>query len=188
MTDTPTPSGDLYRQFETALTAVGGTCHHAQSLDDAASTIAEIRGGSDVPIWTAPMLRESLPALADMLASKDIDLRYPSDPAEVRDQPFGLSIARQAIAETGSVVLVERELSDRSVGLMTESHIVICPLDALAASLDDAGETLAGVAGAQGSYATLVTGPSRTADIERQLTVGVQGPGRLHVILVDTLE
>jgi len=37
------------------------------------------------------------------------------------------------------------------------------------------------------SYATFITGPSRTADIERQLTVGVQGPGVYHVMLVDAL-
>ncbi|MDQ3413285.1 MAG: lactate utilization protein, partial [Chloroflexota bacterium] len=38
-----------------------------------------------------------------------------------------------------------------------------------------------------GAYATLVTGPSRTADIERVLTVGVQGPARLIVLFVDEL-
>ncbi|MDQ4044385.1 MAG: lactate utilization protein, partial [Chloroflexota bacterium] len=46
-------------------------------------------------------------------------------------------------------------------------------------------ETLAAVASEHGSYATLVTGPSRTADIERQLTVGVQGPARLHVVFIE---
>jgi L-lactate dehydrogenase complex protein LldG len=34
------------------------------------------------------------------------------------------------------------------------------------------------------SYATFVTGPSRTADIERQLTIGVQGPAAMHVVFV----
>jgi L-lactate dehydrogenase complex protein LldG len=38
-----------------------------------------------------------------------------------------------------------------------------------------------------GSFATLVTGPSRTADIERVLTVGVQGPGAVMVVFVDEL-
>jgi L-lactate dehydrogenase complex protein LldG len=67
---------------------------------------------------------------------------------------------------------------------MTETHIVVCREDALVGSLDDAAATLADIAKEHGSYATLVTGPSRTADIERQLTIGVQGPAQLHVILI----
>lgn len=130
------------------------------------------------------MVREAMPELATALQSEGCEIRYPDSPADVRDQPFGLSIAEQAIAETGSVLLIERSLEDRAVGLMTETHIVVCREDALAASLDAAAVTLANAAGDHGSYVTLVTGPSRTADIERQLTVGVQGPSELHVILI----
>lgn len=176
------PTDMLYAQFEAALTAVGGSCHRVRDTSEAAAAIGELGHG---PIWTAPMVRDALPALVGSLASAGVELRFPEGVIEVRDQPVGLSVARQAIAETGSAVLVERMLPDRSVGLMTDLHIVICALDSLAASLDDAGETLAAVAGEHGSYATLVTGPSRTADIERQLTVGVQGPARLHVLFID---
>ncbi|HEV2127556.1 MAG TPA: lactate utilization protein [Thermomicrobiales bacterium] len=187
MTETSlAPTDALYRQLEAALAKVGGVCHRAADIPFAAEAIENIMGGSDVPLWTAPMVRDALPALLDTLEGAGVRLRYPTGAVEVRDQAFGLSVARQAIAETGSVVLVERELTDRAVGLVTETHIVICPLDALAPSLDDAGETLAAVAQEHGSYATLVTGPSRTADIERQLTVGVQGPARLHLIVIDT--
>ena len=177
----------LYGQFEAALTQVGGVCHRVADVPFAAEAIENILGGNDAPVWIAPMVRDALPSLVETLEAAGVELRTPESPAEVRDQPFGMSVARQAIAETGSVVLVERELADRSVGLMTETHIVVLALDDLAASLDDAGETLADVASEHGSYATLVTGPSRTADIERQLTVGVQGPARLHVLLVDDM-
>lgn len=186
MTETPTASRDqLYRQFESALTKVGGLPHRVADIPFAAEAIANIVGGSDAPVWTAPMLQASLPQLTDTLSGAGIKVRYPDSPVDVRDQPFGLSFARQAIAETGSVLLIERDLADRSVGLMTETHIVACALDDLVASLDDAGQTLASAATEYGSYATLVTGPSRTADIERQLTVGVQGPARLHVIFIE---
>lgn len=185
MTQTTMPTDALYRQFEAALTKVGGLSYRVADIPFAAEAIENIMGGADGPIWTAPMVNGAFPALITALEGAGVRVRHPQDPADVRDQPFGLSVARQAIAETGSVVLVERELADRSVGLMTETHIVACALDDLAPSLDDAGETLAAVARAQGSYATLVTGPSRTADIERQLTVGVQGPARLHVIFIE---
>jgi L-lactate dehydrogenase complex protein LldG len=148
----------------------------------AARTIA-IAAGRTEPIWAA---RDTPLDLIDPLAYAGIDVHFPKTAAEVRDQPFGLTVARMAVAETGSVLLVERELADRVVSLMTDTCFVICLLDDLAPSLDDAGTALAAVAGEQGSYATLVTGPSRTADIERQLTVGVQGPAHLHVICIDS--
>lgn len=68
---------------------------------------------------------------------------------------------------------------------MTDKLMVLCPLDQLLPSLDDAAKLLRNIASDANSYATLVSGPSRTADIERQLTIGVQGPGELHVIFVE---
>jgi L-lactate dehydrogenase complex protein LldG len=183
---TTTSPDTLYQQFDAALTLVGGVCHRVDSAAQAATTIAELMNAStglDRTIWTAPMVRDAMPNLLAALASLDLHIRFPESPADVRDQPFGLSIAEGAVAETGSVLLVERDLRDRSVGLMTETHIVVCREDALVGSLDDAAATLADIAKEHGSYATLVTGPSRTADIERQLTIGVQGPAQLHVIL-----
>jgi L-lactate dehydrogenase complex protein LldG len=53
--------------------------------------------------------------------------------------------------------------------------------------LDETATVLREVSRDGASYATLVTGPSRTADIERQLTVGVQGPAEFHVVFVDDL-
>lgn len=175
----------LYDRFEAALTKVGGTCQRVATPADAARAIVELAGGTSQPVWTAPQARSAMPRLIDELATASIDARSPASVAEARDQPLGLTVARRAIAETGSVLLVERDLIDRAVSLMTETCIVACALDDLAASLDDAGEALAEVGREHGSYATLVTGPSRTADIERQLTVGVQGPSRLHVIFIE---
>lgn len=185
MPDTTTTTIDkLFDTFEAALTKVGGTCQRVATAEDAAQAIGSL-AAPDEPPWIAPQTRSAMPGLVAALEDAGPDIRFPSSVAEVRDQPCGLTVARRAIAETGSVVLVERDLIDRAVSLMTETCIVACALDDLAASLDDAGETLAAVSREHGSYATLVTGPSRTADIERQLTVGVQGPSRLHVIFIE---
>lgn len=186
LTDTTTPTREaLYDQFEAALTKVGGVCQRVATPADAARAIVQIAGDTSRPLWTAPRVQDAMLPLIDALATAGFDVHYPRSAPEVRDQPLGLTVARRAIAETGSVLLVERDLIDRAVSLMTETCIVACALDDLAPSLDDAGEALASVAREHGSYATLVTGPSRTADIERQLTVGVQGPSRLHVVFIE---
>jgi L-lactate dehydrogenase complex protein LldG len=181
-----TPTRDaLYDQFEAALTKVGGSCQIVASSADAARAILTLVGDAEEPLWTALQARASMPQLIDALDHAGIDVRHPASAAEARDQPLGLAGARRAIAETGSVLLVERELIDRAASLMTDTCIVACALDDLVPSLDDAGKTLTEIGREHGSYATLVTGPSRTADIERQLTVGVQGPSRLHVIFIE---
>jgi len=72
--------------------------------------------------------------------------------------------------------------------MLTLAQATICPTAALVASLDDAAPLLRQLSLAEGgAFSTLVTGPSRTADIERVLTVGVQGPGKVMTLFVDDL-
>lgn len=173
----------LFAQFSARLAAAGGIAHLAGSVDEAAAMIATMTDGL-ATVWVSSQLSAQHPALTAALEQRGHTVRVAADPAQVRDQPLGIAGARMAIAETGSVLLEERAVADRSVSLMTNLLVAICPIEALTASLDDAAPVLRDVSRASGSYATLVTGPSRTADIERQLTVGVQGPGEMHVVFV----
>ena len=109
--------------------------------------------------------------------------------SEVADADLGVSVARLAVAETGSVMLGSNAAEDRLVGMLARTHAVVVPNGALVASLDDAAQTfraLTALGDGQLRYVGLVTGPSRTADIERVLTIGVQGPRALHLIIVDS--
>ena len=94
------------------------------------------------------------------------------------------AVALFAVAETGSVaVSLPRE--ERGRCLLAERLWLLVPADDLAPTLDVALERIEWLVAGGRSYVTLMTGPSRTADIERALTVGVHGPRELHVILVD---
>jgi L-lactate dehydrogenase complex protein LldG len=127
-------------------------------------------------------------SFSDALAERGLQAVAPESPAQVRDAPFGISLAHLAVAETGSLLLAEPTLEDRAVGLLTLAQAIVCPTNALVPSLDEAGAALRRLALAPGrGMATLVTGPSRTADIERVLTVGVQGPGKVAVVFIDEL-
>lgn len=171
-----------FEDFRDVLaTAAGNACRCSRS--DLAATIANLVG--EQTIWSTTELAHEWPGLTAELANTGIAIRIDSSPELARDQPWGLTSARAAIVESGSVVLHENSLDRRSVSLMTNKLIVLCPLDQLLPSLDDAANLLREIASDGTSYATLVSGPSRTADIERQLTIGVQGPGELHVIFVE---
>jgi L-lactate dehydrogenase complex protein LldG len=90
------------------------------------------------------------------------------------------------LVETGSVILTEGSLSDRGIGLVALHQIMFIPVNRIVAGLEEGAAIIREVA-RKGGYATFVTGPSRTADIEMSLTVGVQGPGRVHYLFVDSL-
>lgn len=106
----------------------------------------------------------------------------------VADADLGVSTALAAVAETGSVLLGSNVTADRLVGMLAYTHVVVIEASAIVASLDDMADELRRLTSPgpnQLRYCSLITGPSRTADIERVLTVGVQGPRTLHLILVE---
>lgn len=107
---------------------------------------------------------------------------------QVADADLGVSVARLAIAETGSVLLGSNAAEDRLVGMLARTHCVIVQSRLLRESLDEAASvvrTIAAPGPTQVRYLSFVTGPSRTADIERVLTIGVQGPRALHLVVIE---
>ena len=97
----------------------------------------------------------------------------------------GITGALVGIAESGSLVLVGGEGRPLTASLLPEIHIAILRESDLVPTLADAlarPEILAA------SAAVIITGPSRTADIEMALTIGVHGPKELHVFLIEDLK
>ncbi|MBI2820600.1 MAG: LUD domain-containing protein [Acidobacteria bacterium] len=94
----------------------------------------------------------------------------------------GVTGADFGLADTGTVVLQASRQRGRLLSLLPPVHLVI--LEA-ARVLPDLASFLAHPRG-ESSALTFITGPSKTADIEQNLAVGVHGPGELHIILVET--
>ena len=140
---------------------------------------------------TVVISAETVNAGSALLAELDrlgLAHKIPAAPEDSRDERLGVSLAKKAIAETGSVLMAEPTLADRSTAMLTGANITLCRTSDLVPSLVDAAAVLRAVAMQPGGgYATLITGPSRTADIEMSLTVGVQGPARVIIIFIDDL-
>lgn len=165
-----------------SVSRVGGTADAVSMLAD---WLAGVGAGA---VIVADELAERAPELVAGLGGAGVSVRGAAPPRETRDAPAGISLAQLAVAETGSMLLSEPTLEDRSVGMLTLAQAIVCPTAALVATLDEAVPLLREIAlGPGGSFATFVTGPSRTADIERVLTVGVQGPGVVMTLFVDEL-
>ncbi len=100
----------------------------------------------------------------------------------------GVTAADYAIAETGTIVLSSDEPNALLVSLLPPVHIALLRSWQIAASLDEVmsklGEERINLARPSHSI-TLITGPSRTSDVELVLSIGVHGPKELHVIILD---
>jgi L-lactate dehydrogenase complex protein LldG len=93
----------------------------------------------------------------------------------------GVSQATYGLADTGSVVLMASPEEPRANSLLPWTHVTLLPEDRILPGLDELFER---VGADLPSALAIVTGPSRSADIEQILAVGVHGPGEVHVVLL----
>ncbi|MEQ1761521.1 MAG: lactate utilization protein [Pyrinomonadaceae bacterium] len=170
-------STDLADQFATELSAVGGEVYRSsneeQAIDLITGTLGEI-GAKRVAI-SDMSLRESK-------AFEGIDLIQDPSREELFAVDAGISTAQLAIAETGTLVLRSSMETHRLVSLVPPVHICVLNTANIKLSMSDVLEELSSKID---PTITFITGPSRTSDIELTLAIGVHGPKRLIVILID---
>ena len=158
------PAGDPIEAFSDRFRAAGGEVERFSGMDEArgwlegfAAAFTGAARGSDVP----PELITTLPEL----------------PA--RDAPLGISLARFAAADSGSLVLESG--GGRLPQLLPPTHLVWVRAEAVLATLDQA---LAAAAGELPTVLALHSGPSNSADIGRVIVTGVHGPGKVVVGII----
>lgn len=101
----------------------------------------------------------------------------------------GITVALAGLADSGAIIISSSESESRSVSLLPTEHVALLPAERILPSLLQAAPLLRQLASPGGtSAATLVGGPSKTADIEKVLVTGVHGPAVLTIIVVDETE
>ena len=170
---------DTIATFAAAATKAGATVETVATAGDALAAVAQLAGRlGDGVVASSRAGAAFAPPGAMVGGTTD----------EVADAMLAISIARLGVAETGSVLLGSNAMADRLPGMLAHTHVVILPASRLVASLEDATPILHDLAAPgerQVRSMGFVTGPSRSADIERVITVGVQGPRALHVVIVE---
>ena len=97
----------------------------------------------------------------------------------------GVSRALYGLADTGSVVLAASPEESRANSLLPAVHVSLLAEDRILPGLE---ELFAALGSELPSALAIVTGPSRSGDIEQKLTIGVHGPGEVHVVLTRAVE
>ena len=184
------PLVDPSERFADALKAVSGTLHVGEGLA-AIDDIVERYGPGRFLAWDEQEL--SITGGAQRFLDAGCDLTDGTVPSSAQgrlahqqeyfDVKYGLTGAEAAFAETGSVVLRSGSGRPRMASLIPLIHVVLLPVDRIYRSpMHWLVEPESDAAGA--ANVVYITGPSRTADIEQKLTLGVHGPRELHIILV----
>lgn len=170
--------------------AVAGATGAAVARYELADAVAEVgsRLAADTPrAVVAPETDEFGAEIEIGLRSAGVQIVRPDGPAgwrtEAERADLGVTSAELAVASTGSVLLVPGPASPRVASLLPTEHLVVMPADRLVPGLENVMLALAATADSS-SAPVLVTGPSRTSDIEMITVLGVHGPKRLTVLLV----
>lgn len=189
---TPPPRDVLWQRFESKATALSATVERVASVHDAADLLARDASAHAVPVPDgAPTVAaactaacaaeypEVAAALGQTAASTggDAGPGHPTPAAQV------VGRARFAVAETGSVVLAASN-EDRGACFLADRLWLLLSEEAIVPTLDEALSRVQALVREGAPYVTFMSGPSRTADIERTLTIGVHGPRALTVVVI----
>lgn len=204
----------MYEQFKTRAEGVSAEVYRFETKALARDFIVgflQREGIADQPnahaLWAeCPFLdgidRQPLTAVAGLKFEVTREL--------AADAKFGISQVQWALADTGTLVQDSSAIEQRLVSTLSTIHIAIAPTSGILPDMPTlltrlhpgpvtqdkcvneviSGQKNAGnnISRTNSGYIAMITGPSRTADIERVLTIGVHGPERLIIVFCDELE
>lgn len=173
-------------RFRERLESVGGHCDIVKNEDEAARALSAIV--TDLQTRNAAKRIALSDALVLSRLTRDIaaaEIDVCPAPADLFNYDVGITMAQAAIAETGTLVLEAERERHRLVSLLPPVHIAIIHSRDIVFTIGDALSQLHDEPRQMSRAITFITGPSRTADIELTLTVGVHGPKELHVIVIE---
>ena len=168
--------------------------HIVESNSAAADTIVEIVR-STTPEFSSvrQIIQHDHPDLVELqlwkkLAGESLQIHtsYSADP-EVREKTIasyiGITAPQWVIAESGTIIQFTESGQPRSTSLVPSIHIAVFPLKKLLASLTELYALLRKEP--PGGSFTLISGPSKTADIEAHMVHGAHGPREMHLLVID---
>lgn len=180
----------MFDQFKARAEGVSAEVHRLAGKDEALEFILDFlakNGAADAPgsyaLWADCPFLTGLDRQA--LARRAPGLKFSVTRELAAQCLIGISQMDWGLANTGTVAANATAVESRLVATLPWIHMAILPTDRI---LPDLPALLAQVKPSEMAYLSLVTGPSRTADIERVLTIGVHGPERLIIVCVDGLE
>jgi L-lactate utilization protein LutC len=172
---------DRIASFMLRLEALAGKAVRVRSMQQAREYVTETIAGKTAVASNAPYLAEcgitALPGVRSGI--RDVD--------ELRELcatiDTGITSADYALGDTGTLVMIASPAEARLISLLPPAHLAVVPKERILTGLDELFTAVPQPAEISSSM-VLITGPSRTADIEQILVRGVHGPGQITVVIV----
>ena len=168
-----------------------------EQAEAVAASVVEVASADDVPQAVTDFLRENNlpasikhgddPALTALPWQKTPTLERTSGPA-VGDDQVSLSHAVAGVAETGTLIMTSGPDNPTTLNFLPETHIVMLNRASIVGAYEDAWDVIreAHGNGKLPRTVNMISGPSRTADVEQTIQLGAHGPRRLHIVVVGT--
>ena len=176
------PPAERVALFSQMAVNLAATVEHVKEAADVPKAVVDYLRGHNLP---SSVRMGADPRLAAMPWSQQraLDLRF--GPSDGHDEA-GVSHATAGIAETGTLVMTSGPENPTTINFLPEHHIVVVDAADIAGDL----ETVLGRIRAKYGKGTmprtvnLISGPSRSGDIEQKMILGAHGPRALHIIVV----
>jgi L-lactate dehydrogenase complex protein LldG len=170
-----------------------------QRATDMESTVAHVADRREIPASVARYLDalELAPALATQRSRQGVcwpelaDLDWAGAGLAIEPRPttgddkLGITGAFCAIAETGTLVLLSGASTPTATMLLPDTHVAVVSAARIVAGMEEAFALVRDERDGMPRAVNLVSGPSRTGDIEQTIVLGAHGPYRVHVLVVD---
>jgi L-lactate dehydrogenase complex protein LldG len=179
----------MFEQFKTRAEAVSAEVHRFSTKTRALDFILHFLlnegvsdGSNSYAIWSECRFLNGVDKR--QLSDQVPGLRFDITRKLAAESRIGITQMDWAIANTGTLVQDSTPVEQRMASSLVFIHIALIATDGL---LADMPSLLMKLKPKESGYISMITGPSRTADIERVLTIGVHGPERLIIVFVDEL-
>ena len=178
---------DLKTQFVTELKNVNTTVIEAKNeikIKESLFNLIKEKELKSFSIWESEFLKEL--NVKNELKDSGLKLITAKNKNRIANSDIGITEVNYAIADTGTLVLLTNKNQPRSVSLLPPIHLAIVQPENLVRNIRDLFVILKSKLEEEKditSCMTFITGPSRTADIELNLTLGVHGPKELYVVI-----
>jgi len=176
---------ELYKRFKTKLEVVAGECYRVNTAIEAGELVCKVlheKGIQNVALLDASISKKG--DFANLIEKKGITVYIDHFREVTPEAQAGITQVNYAIAELGTLVQADANVDQRLCSTLIPIHIALVSTASLIPSLKETMATIHGLPEIPG-FVGFITGPSRTSDIERVLTIGVHGPKQLVVVFVD---